>query len=61
MPHDRVAERALAGAVGAHQRVDLATTDGQVDPLENLLPLDGDMEPADDELVGMVIWLLIHG
>ena len=51
MPHDRIAERALAGAVGTHQGVDLAAADLQVHPLEDFLPLDGDMKVLDDERV----------
>ena len=35
--HQRVGERRLAGAVGAHDRVDLALADGQVDALEDLV------------------------
>jgi hypothetical protein len=61
MPHDRVAERALSRAVRAHERVNLPSADGQVDPLEDLLPLHGDMETTDDELVGLLRWLLLHG
>ena len=36
--HDRVAQRALARAVGAHQRVGLATVDREVTPLRIGLP-----------------------
>jgi hypothetical protein len=32
--------------------VHLAATDREIDPLENLLPLDGDVEALDDELFG---------
>ena len=35
--HQRVGEGRLARAVGAHDRVDLALADGQVDPLEDLV------------------------
>ena len=51
--HQRVRERGLARAVGAHDRVDLALADGEVDPLEDLaVGLGGrrDAEAADDEL-----------
>jgi len=48
--HDCVGERRLAGAVGAHQRVDLALADGQVDALEDLLVVGLDMEVADLEI-----------
>ena len=42
-----VAQGALARAVGAHQGVDLALADRQVDPLEDLLAADGDMQVLD--------------
>ena len=51
VPHDRVAERALAGAVGAHQGVHLAAADLQVHPLEDLLPFDRNVQILDDERV----------
>jgi hypothetical protein len=35
--HQGVGQRRLAGAVGAHDGVDLALADGQVDPLEDLV------------------------
>ena len=35
--HQRVGERRLARAVGAHDRVDLALADGQVDALQDLV------------------------
>ena len=52
--HQRVGEGRLARAVGAHDRVDLALADGQVDALEDLVLGRGDRrdaEAADDELV----------
>ena len=56
--HQRVGEGRLAGAVGAHDRVDLALADGQVDPLEDLVVGrrgGRDAQAADDEvLVGGV-------
>ena len=39
MPHDREAQRALARAVGSHQRVGLAAADFQIHALEDR-PLD---------------------
>ena len=45
--HQGVAQRALARAVGAHQGVDLALADRQVDPLEDLLAVDGDVQVLD--------------
>ena len=55
--HQRVGEGRLARAVGAHDRVDLALADGQVDPLEDLVLGCGDgrdAEAADDELLVVV-------
>ena len=48
--HDRVGERRLAGAVGAHERVELAGADVQVDALEDLLVPGGDVEVLDLEV-----------
>jgi hypothetical protein len=48
--HDRVRERGLAGAVGAHQRVELTRTDVQVDPLEDLLVRGVDVQVLDLKL-----------
>ena len=48
--HDRVGQRRLAGAVGAHQRVDLAGADVQVDALEDLLVAGVDVEVLDLEV-----------
>ncbi len=45
--HDRVGERGLAGAVGAHQGVDLAAWDLEVEALEDLLVLGADVEVGD--------------
>ena len=49
MAHQRVGQRALARAVAAHQRVHLARADGQVDPAQDLTPLDGDVQVLDFE------------
>ena len=52
--HQRVGEGRLARAVGAHDRVDLALADGQVDPLEDLVLGVGDRrdaQAADDQLL----------
>ena len=52
--HQGVGEGRLARAVGAHDRVDLALADGQVDPLEDLVLGRGDgrdAKAADDELL----------
>src|SRR5437660_5514471 len=46
MAHERARERRLAGAVGAHQRVDLAARDVEVDALEDLVLLDADVKVA---------------
>ena len=48
--HDRVGERGLAGAVGAHQGMDLAGLDREVDALEDLLVLGLDVEVANLKL-----------
>ena len=48
--HDRVGQRRLAGAVGAHQGVDLALGDGQVDALEDLLLAGADVQVANFEV-----------
>ena len=45
--HDRVAERALAGAVGAHQRVRLAAADRQVHAAQDRLAFDGHVQVRD--------------
>ena len=54
--HQRVGERRLAGAVRAHDRVDLARPDLEVDALQDLVLRAGDgrdAEAADDKaLVG---------
>ena len=54
--HQRVGERRLARAVGAHDRVDLARADLEVDALEDLALGRGDgrdAEAADDEAVAV--------
>ena len=48
--HDRVGERRLAGAVGAHQGVDLALLDVEVEAAEDLLVLDAHVQVADLQL-----------
>ena len=48
--HDRVGERRLAGAVRAHQRVELAGADVQVHALEDLLVPGGDVQVLDLEV-----------
>ncbi len=50
---DRVRQRGLARAVGAHDRVDLALVDREVDALEDLLAtllgVDADVQVGDGE------------
>jgi len=41
---ERLGERALAGPVRTHDRVDLAGADAQVDPVQDLLALDRDVQ-----------------
>jgi hypothetical protein len=52
LAHDDGRQRALAGAVGTHDRVDLARPDGEIDPVEDLLAGDrgevADLERAHD-------------
>ena len=53
--HQRVGEGRLARAVRAHDRVDLALADGQVDPLQDLVVGGGDgrdAQAADDRAAG---------
>ena len=45
--HEHVRQRRLARAVRAHQRVGLALLHGEVDPLQDLLALDGRLELLD--------------
>ena len=47
MAHDRVGERRLARAVGAHQGVDLALADGQLEAAQDLLLTGADVEVSD--------------
>src|SRR3954453_23917731 len=49
VPGDRVRERRLAGAVGAHDRVRLALLHDEVDAAEDLLRVDVDVQVADLE------------
>ena len=62
--HQRVGEGRLARAVRAHDRVDLALADGQVDPLEDLVVGVGDgrdAQAADDEVLVGAVGLVGHG
>ena len=45
--HDRERERALAGAVRPHDRVDRAALDHQIDAVQDRLSFDADDEVAD--------------
>ena len=47
--HQGVAQRALARAVRPHQGMDLALADRQVDPFEDLLAIDRDVQVVDLE------------
>ena len=49
VPRERAGQRALAGAVGPHDRVDLALADREVDALEDLLVVDFDLQVPDFE------------
>ena len=49
MPQERVGQRALAGAVRAHQRMHLARVDCQIDAVQDLLTIDGDPQVVDQE------------
>jgi hypothetical protein len=51
VPHERAGQRGLAGAVGAHERVDLAGPDGEVDATEDGTVLGRDVEVADLEQI----------
>ena len=44
MTGDHVGQRALAGAVRPHQRVNLALIDGQIDALEDFFILNRDVQ-----------------
>ena len=62
--HQGVGEGRLARAVGAHDRVDLALADRQVDALEDLVLRGGDgrdAQAADDEVLVGRRWLVGHG
>jgi hypothetical protein len=50
MAHQRVGERRLARAVGAHQRMELTGADVQVHPLEDLLVTRRDVQVLDLEI-----------
>ena len=57
--HDDVRERALARAVGAHERVDLTLVHGEVQALEDLLLPGPDVQVLDLEVrhvVRFVVW-----
>ena len=58
VPREHLGERALARAVGAHDRVDLALGHLEVDPLEDLRVGvgDGRVEVADDEVGHVGSW-----
>ena len=59
--HQRVGQGGLARAVGAHDGVDLALADGQVDPLEDLVigvRHGGHVQVADDEVLVAHGWLV---
>ena len=47
VPEQRVRERRLAGAVGAHQRVDLAVVDRQVDAAQDLAIVGAHVKVSD--------------
>jgi hypothetical protein len=54
MAHERVRQGGLARAVGAHDGVDLAVADGQLDPLQDLMLRirdRGDVQVVDDEVL----------
>ena len=48
-PSSVVGERRLAGAVRAHERVDLARADGERDAAQDLVAVDGDVQVVDLE------------
>ena len=48
--HERVGERRLAGAVGAHERVDLALADREVQATDDFRSVSGDVQVLDDEV-----------
>src|SRR5439155_26411987 len=47
--HERVRQRRLARAVRAHEGVDLARGDLEVDAAQDLLAVDGDPQPGDPQ------------
>ena len=51
--HDHVAERGLAGAVGAHEHMGLASGNGKVDAVENGLLVHGGGKPLNGEERGL--------
>ena len=53
VPGDSVGQGALAGAVLAHQRVDLATVDREADSLEDLGAVDAGMQVFNDKQRGL--------
>ena len=59
--HDRVRQGRLARAVGAHQRVDLALVDGEVQALEDLLVPGLDVEVLDLEVGHVVVLRVVSG
>jgi hypothetical protein len=56
MTHDRVGERRLAGPVRAHEGVDLALGDVEVDAAEDLLVAGGDVQVSDFEVGHMGVF-----
>ena len=52
MAGNGVAERAFAGAVGAHQGVDFATVNFEIHTFEDRLATDGHMQVGDAEGFG---------
>ncbi len=54
MTHDRQPQRALARPVRPHQRVRLAVPDRQVDPAQDRLAVDGNVQAFDLERVSHV-------
>jgi len=55
VPHQRAGQRRLAGAVGAHEGVDLAGADGQVDATQDGAVLGRDLEVPYLEQRGAVV------
>ena len=60
MAHECEAERALAGAVGAHERVNLAPTDLEINAAKDLLIPHAHVEARDDDPVLVALLRLAH-